>query len=322
MRVEHSRYGAITLPDFLIAGTAKSATTSLYRYLNQHPQINMSSMKESWFFSFVDNPPKFDSPGKLNVVSDLASYVRLFADAGPGQCLGDASPSYLYTHRESIRNIKAVYPAAALDELRIIIVLRNPIHRAFSQYWGFKRRNHEPLSFDEAIDDETTAERMRSNWNIFYDYVGFGRYYAQVSAFIDAFGRDRVLILLYEDIQREPIASCQRIFEFMDVDAGFVPDVTMRYNNVSGAPRLKWIVPMVRSQNPLKRRIAAPVKRALGLLPQGAKPLFFAGLDRFLFKRTEMSGESRRKLARAYADDIQQLERLIGRDLAHWRECD
>lgn len=322
MDIPHPRLGVVALPDFLLVGAAKSATTSLYHYLNQHPAIRMTSLKETWFFSFVDNPPNYQSPGVLSgVVSRVEEYTRLFAGAGAQHKLGDASPSYLYTYRDTLRNIRSIYPAPYLENLRIVISLREPVSRAYSQYWTFRRFAEEPLAFDAAVEQAVIERRLRDNWNIFYDYTGFGRYYEQVKAYLDAFGKDRVLIVLYEDIQKDPVGVCQRIFAFLGVDAGFVPEVGKRHNDVTGDPRYKWLLRIIKSKHPVKRRITAGLRRALSWLPREATG---RAVDRFalrLFKpqRKEMAPPTRARLARAFADDVRRLETLIGRDLSHWR---
>lgn len=310
------------MPDFLLVGAAKGATTSLYYYLSQHPEIRMTSIKENWFFSFVDKPPTYSSPGVLsNVVSRLEDYVKLFDGARAEQRLGDASPSYLYTYRDTIRNINSIYPPREREKLRIIISLRNPVSRAFSQYWTFKRFIHEPLSFEDAIEEGVIQKRLSDNWNIFYDYIGFGRYYEQVNAFLKAFGKDRVLIFLYDDIRKDPVGVCQSIFRFLDVDPGFVPDVGQKYNDVTGEPKRKWLLRVLISRNPVKRAIAAGVKSILLRLPQEPTRKAIDAILRRVFnlERTEMAEQTRLQLIRTFSADIQRLETLIGRDLSHWR---
>ena len=312
MKVIHKQSGEVLLPDFLLVGAAKSATSSLHSYLDQHPDIKMPSLKESWFFSFLGNPPHYTSPGVLSdVITDLDEYVKLFDGADEKQKLGDASPSYLYTYKDSIRNIKAVYPAEDLEHLKIIVSLRDPVNRAFSQYLTMKRVVHEPLDFDEAIDDEIINQRIQQQWNIFYDYTGFGRYYEQVKAYIDAFGKERVMIVLYDDICRNPVAVCQSIFSFIGVDAGFSPDVQVRHNSVTGEPRLKWLIRMIKSRNGIKRKIASCV-------PDSARDFILHNMIKPMLKKTSVSPKTRNNLIVGYREDIQNLERLIDRDLSDW----
>jgi len=317
MKVAHDELGDVLLPDFLIVGAAKGATTSLHHYLGQHPDVCMPSRKESWFFSYLDNPPCYVSPDNLDgVVSRLEDYLALFEGALPQQRLGDASPSYLYTYRETIDNIHSVYPAECLNRLRIIISLRDPTIRAWSQYRTFARTVREPLSFEEAIEPDTIEKRLSDGWNIFYDYIGFGRYYEQVKAFFDAFGEDRVLVLLYEDFEADPVAVCQSIAAFIGVDRSFTPDVAVRHNSVSGEPMLKWAARVLKSRNPLKRAIAS-------CIPKETRERILLALGARFLKQPILSDSTRDSLAREFSDDISRLETLLDRDLSGWKYvCD
>jgi len=319
MKVPHECLGQVLLPDFLLVGAAKSATSSLHYYLGQHPQVRMCAIKESWFFSFATKPPNYKSPAKLeNVVSRLDEYVKLFQGARADHCLGDASPSYLYTYRDSIRNIQSVYPPEYLEKLRIIISLREPVGRAFSQYQMFKRDMAEPLTFEEATEASTVKKRLDNNWNIFYDYAGFGDYYDQVKAYLDAFGKDRVLVVLYDDIRKDAVGVCQTIYSFLDIDSRFEPDTSMKINTITGEPRSKWLVRFIRSRNPVKRALAARLKSVLARLPRKKTQRIVISLFESLFRRTEMDESTRCKMIRAQSDDIRRLEVLINRDLSTW----
>lgn len=314
LNLRHEQVREALLPDFLVVGAAKSATTSLHVYLDQHPGIYMPAVKESWFFSYFDSPPRYAGPSSVDgVITRLEDYVRLFERADPSQKLGDASPSYLYTYEDAIRNIRSVYPSDRLGDLRIIISLREPVSRAFSQYWTFKRYEQEPLPFEQAVDEAVIARRLRENWSIFYDYTGFGRYYEQVKAYMDAFGRDKVLVVLYDDIQKNPVAVCQSIYDFIGVDSGFVPNVRVRHNSNTGEALVKWPLRVLTSRNPVKRALAAAI-------PRDIRKLILFATGKLLLKRGEMNAGVGRELMNMYSDEIDRLETLIGRDLSQWRE--
>jgi len=301
------------LPDFLLVGAAKSATSSLYFYLYQHPQITMASKKESWFFSFYNNPPHYTSPGILdNVVSELDTYLKLYDGAEANQVLGDACPSYLYTYEDTIKNIRRLYSEDALANLKIIISIREPVSRAHSQYYTFKRMVHEPLAFEQAIQEGTIKQRMRDNWNIFYDYPGFGMYSKQVEAFQQAFGKERVLVLLYDDIQADIHKVCRDIFLFLEVDPDFIVDARLKLNSIAGEPKAKWIVAGLFSRNRFKRMISA-------LIPKRLRNILIYIIVKPLLKREAMDINTRTQLSEYFKKDILKLEKLIGRDLSSWR---
>ena len=303
------------LPDFLLVGAAKSATSSLHAYLDQHPQIVMASQKESWFFSFYKKPPHYTSPGILsNVVSELEPYLKLYDGAEANQILGDACPSYLYTYEDTIRNIHQLYPEDARAKLKIIISLREPVSRAYSQFYTFKRKVQESLAFEQAIREDTVKQRMQENWNIFYDYPGFGMYSEQVAAFQQAFGKERVLVLLYEDIQADINKVCRTILSFLEVDTDFTVDDSFKHNSITGEPSVKWIVAGLFSKNRFKRMISA-------LIPKQLRMILLYIIIKPLLKREAMDVNTYKQFSEYFSNDILNLEKLIGRDLSSWRNC-
>lgn len=302
------------LPDFLLVGAAKSATSSLHYYLDQHPQISMASQKESWFFSYYDNPPHFESPGILSdVISDLENYLKLYDGAADDQVLGDACPSYLYTYEDTIRNIRRLYTSEALAKPKIIISLREPVSRAYSQYYTFKRKVQEPLPFGQAVEKSTIDRRMRENWNIFYDYLGFGMYAKQVEAFQQAFGKDRVFVLLFDDIHADLLKTCRLIFEFLEIDPGFRVDDRHKVNALAGEPRIKWLVAGLFSQNKFKRSISA-------LIPKKLREIIMFGVLKKTLRREVLDADTFQRVSQQFREDIVRLETLIDRDLSAWRK--
>ena len=187
------------VPDFMIVGAAKSGTTSLHHYLGQHPEIFMPKVKELFFFSFMDSPPNLSAndPLRGRTVHRLEDYIEHFKAAKENQIVGESCPSYLYTYKNTIRNVKTVYQEKYID-LKIIIVLRNPAERAWSHFTMKKNYEQEPLdNFKEAVGPELVDRRLKEGWNIGYDYIGFGMYYEQVKAFLEEF--PHVKLLLYDD---------------------------------------------------------------------------------------------------------------------------
>lgn len=273
----------------------------------------MASEKESWFFSFYDSPPHYDSPGILSdVVSDLENYLKLYDGAADNQIIGDACPSYLYTYEDTIRNIRRLYSSEAQEKLKIIISLREPVSRAYSQYYTFKRKVQEPLPFAQAVEKSTIDRRMRENWNIFYDYLGFGMYAKQVEAFQQAFGKERVLVLLFDDIHADLRDTCRVIFEFLEVDPDFSVDDRHKVNALAGEPRVKWLVAGLFSKNKFKRTISA-------LIPEKLRSIIIYLVLKKLLRREALDADTFQRVSRLYREDILELETLIDQDLSAWR---
>ncbi len=302
----------VLLPDFLIVGAAKSGTTLLHDYLAQHPEVCMPTQKEPRFFSFADSPPRYTSPDSLsNSITTLSEYLSLFEQADMDKMLGDASPSYLYLHQRTIGNMERFYDPDDLSRVHIIILLRQPADRAWSQYGTFARLLQEPLPYEQAIKPEIIQQRLQANWNIFYDYLGFGAYTSQVRAFINRFGRRNVSVYLFEDLTRDPIALCRSLFEIIGVDRGFVPN-ELGVRNPSGRARSKTLVKMLKASSPIKATFKMVVP---ALQRQRIREM----LAHVLLKKVAQPARLRRELTNYFSDDIDSLAELIQRDLSHWK---
>src|SRR6056297_2673206 len=179
------------LPDFLIVGASKSGTSSIYHYLNQHPEIFLSNIqKEGRYFSQMKG--NFSGPGDTRVdaaiIRNIEQYKMLFQNYNNEKAVGDISPEYLWFHERAIPLIKSVLGT----EVKIIIISRSPVERAYSGYLHFKRDTRETLSFEEALEKED--ERKQKNWIWAWQYKHSGLYYEQVKAYLDNFENTKVII--------------------------------------------------------------------------------------------------------------------------------
>ena len=280
-------------PDFFVVGAAKSGTTSLYRHLIQHPAIFMPKLKEPHFFGEWDL-----STG----VRNLEEYLDLFAGIPKEIQAGEATTSYLYS-RSAAREIKRFQPNA-----RILMVLRNPVDRAYSNYWD---QREETLSFEEALAAE--PRRIQQGWRYAYHYVEGGRYAEQVTRYLEVFGHDAVRIYLFEDLIGDADNVCRDIFSFLRVDPDHPIDVGGAYNP-SGLPRSvlfhRLLNDRLSIKEPIKKMLPINLRRSLkeSLRAANVRPA------------PQMNPDTRSRLRATFRDDILRLEQLIGRDLSHWLE--
>jgi len=190
--------------DFVICGTQKGGTTALHAYLEEHPDICMADKKEIHFF---DNEEHF-SNGK----PDYSKYHVWFSPKKSHNLLGEATPIYMYWN-ESPRRIWEYNP-----NMKLIVVLRNPIERAHS-HWNMERsKNAEHLSFLEAI--KTEQERCRvalPQQHRVYSYIDRGFYMEQLRRVWSYFTKNRVLVMKIEDLKGAPEQTLNRVSEFLEV---------------------------------------------------------------------------------------------------------
>ena len=293
------------LPNFFTVGAAKSGTTSLYQYLNQHPEVFVPEIKEPCFFSFAEKQVSFSNEVSF-FITKWHDYLNLYKKSVGFKAVGDFSTPYLYFYKETIQNIKKFIPN--YQGLKIIIILRNPIDRAFSQYMHNVRDLREKLSFEEAIKLE--EKRMAENYHFDFFYIDRGFYYRQVKAYLENF--KNVKIFLFEEYKKNVFAVLKGICEFLEIDSSPLNniDVSKKFN-VSGRPKIPFFNRILRSQNYF-------VKKVKGILPRGFKDNLIDLIFKYNLKKEEMSDEIKEYLKLLYREDVEKLSELIGRDLTGW----
>jgi hypothetical protein len=208
------------LPDYLIIGTQRGGTTSLYKYLVRHPAAAHALTKELRFFDLNYHR----GMGWYRSRFPSRPYRALLRRRGVDLVAGEASPDYLF-HPHAPRRVRK-----ALPEVRLIVLLRNPIERAYSHYWHQFRRGHETLSFDEAVAREPERldgelERMlRDPRYLGYErhhhsYLARGVYVDQLRTWMDLFPRERFLIERSEDFFEDPPLVFKRVLEYLGIPA-------------------------------------------------------------------------------------------------------
>ena len=294
-------------PHFLVVGAARAGTTSLHYYLRQHPSLFVPSRKEPCFFSFPETAPKYKHGKFAFAVHSPEKYFKLFEDAQANQVSGEISTPYLYLYEETIRNIMQYHPD--YYKLKILILLRNPVDRAFSQYMWRLRDGRETLSFEDAISKE--ADRKRKGYSFDYLYVERGMYFRQVKAYLESF--KSVKIILLDDMVRDAEGMLRVICRYLGVDEHHVFRV-LETQNTSYEPRWNLLGRLVTSENRLKFHL-------LDQLPDGWKQGIRQQFDRWNSKSKEpvlLSAETESYLRSVYREDILRLQDLIGRDLSAW----
>ena len=298
----------MTMPNFLIIGAAKAGTTSLYRYLRQHPQVCMSEVKEARFFAFHHEEERFRGPRSdwlsKGSVTSLEAYRALFKPR-PGQvAIGEASPLYLYSAR-ACALMRQLVPS-----VKIIAVLRQPADRAFSHFLDNRRSLVEPISsFEKALDAE--SQRMSERWGAPWYYRDRGYYHRQLGIYFDAFPRDQIGVWLQDDLRADTSRVSREIQAFLGIE--LVETDAIRRHNVSQTPRGLGLGRLL-SRGSAARRLG---KR---LVPGRFRSPLRGLADRTAYTRPVLQRSLRRELTEGYRTDIEALQSLINRDLSHWLE--
>ncbi len=310
-------------PNFFIAGAPKAGTTSLYSYLDQHPQIYMSPIKEPSYFASELRPKNFHPrlqprmqrevenvrqylAGPMTEkrfggpVVDWQSYLRLFQNAREGQAIGEASASYLWSPTAA-KNISDRIPGA-----KIVIILRDPAERAYSQYLQAVSEGLVRRSFHEQMRQSMKASD--GPFDVLNPLLELGLYSEQVQRYLRVFPSPNVKIYLYEDYRGNPKDTLADLFRFLSVDPSFQPDMTVRM--------MEPHVPQFVTAAYFLKRYGL-WQQAKRWSPRFLQPAFRAAAFR---KRASLglSSQDRRALQEYYREDILRLSAVLDRDLGAW----
>lgn len=291
---------SIARPNFFVLGVPKCGTTTLHQVLMAHPHIFMTNEKEPHFF---------DTDTYYN--RGLDRYLRdHFRGAAGFKARGEASPTYLRSGkaRDRIRGDLG-------KDLRFVVILRDPVKRAWSAYLQECRYGVETESFERALELEPT--RLSHDPTCAAYFLG-GLYARQLRVWFEAFPREHFLVLLTEDLAERPDSVARQVFAFLDVD----PDVEFSPpspDNVGWTPRYPRLAAALHRRDgmmgTLKRLVPYRSRQRLRKLINGWNSRPFEGAP-------TIDPAIARALRRRYCDEILAVEEIIGRDLGMWRSDD
>lgn len=295
-------------PSFLIAGVAKCGTTSLFYYLDQHPEICIPKKETFYFIADQYRDQTADKKGQREpsrIIFTKQQYETLYSKCKNG-ISGEVSTCYVYYHDQAIPKIKET-----LGDIPVIIILREPVSRLLSGYKHFQRLEKETLPLEAALQAE--AERKKKGYDFMWQYRGLGYYADAVKQYIDSFSK--VKVILMEDLQQQPLQTMQEIFRFIGVDDTFKPDTSVQYNISDPQTHNFWF------------RLVFRNKLIKPLLDPLAKKLFSDKLRRQIQHRFRKKSSAVQSLPdekiiadlkAEYREDIIRLQELIQRDLSSW----
>jgi Sulfotransferase domain len=287
--VSAAAVGTAVRPNLFVVGAPKAGTTALWRYLDHHPEIFMSKVKEPHYFS----------PDRrfTNVVRDPAAYARLFAGSGDFRYAGEASPTYL-CDPGAARRIRA-----AVGSARILVSLRDPVERAYAGYWTAVRVGVETQTFEQAVSEELAGGRD----DLFFippPHIARGFYAEQLERYLELFG-DTVLVLMLEELAHDTRAAMRRIYAWLDLDPAPA-------GSLDPAPVFPFELPRSKAA---QLALAVPGLRRLG--DRVFRGRLRERLLRLVFDREKppLDLDTRRLLREVYAPHDERLRSLLGRPL-------
>jgi hypothetical protein len=303
----------VTLPDFLLVGAPKAGTTALHVALAEHPQLAMSAIKEPKHFLVDGPPPTGGGPGDAKTYSEYvwqrADYEALWTHAEPAQLKGESTTLYLQSPAAH-RRIRAAVP-----DVKLIAVLRDPIDRAHSNWSHLRSAGLEPVS-DFARACMLGAERLAAGWGPFWGYLEVGLYGSQLDHLYSVFPREQVLLLRYRDLRESAAATLDIVCAFLGVQTGLLTRIPSE--NVTAHV----------SESPLNRRLHQLVRRLDAVdhtRPGRAVRTRTTGVATQLLQRRQQTRpaldiEDRALLLPHFSSDIDLLENVTGTSFAQWRD--
>jgi hypothetical protein len=302
------------LPTFFIAGAPKAGTTALHAALATHPGLYLSPVKEPKYYLTGGPPPDRSGqrgPGDAHSarewIWERERYLALFDAAAPGVPRGESTPFYLYDRAAHARI------AADVPDARFVLVVRDPVDRAVSNWVHLRADGLEPeADFRTAVRAE--ERRAAEGWAPFWHYRGLGRYGEQLRDLLTHVPRQQVLLLRYRQLVDSPQQTLDRVCAFLGVDEGQAHAVPPE--------NVKPYVPDGVGYRALAR--AARAGAALGAFAPprvwrlAGRPLL-AALHAGRAQRPALPVEVRREVLEPLLEDIALLEEITGESFADWR---
>ena len=300
--------------DFIGIGSAKCATTWIFKCLKEHPQICGSKIKELNYF-IADRPKGHPMHGKIeqrkkNIFDKgIESYLECFSHCPQNSIKGEFTAYYM-NNPQSAELIHRIFP-----NVKIIVCLRDPVERAHSFYWFAKNF----LGWEK---NKTFEDALKNNGEF---YIEGGKYHKQLKRYFDLFPRKNIGVFFVDDLKKDPAGFMQKIYIFLGVKNDFIAPSAFIRENFSKKTRFKTLK--------LAQDYAASIfyklteKTKLTSLTNFLKKI---GIQRIIyffdnkinakkFIKPNINEDTKEKLRNILYDDILNLEKLLSLDLSHWK---
>lgn len=296
------------LPNFIVAGFPKCGSTSLHYYLDEHPDIFLTKQKELHHFTYdllkKMEGGKDDAESQKFWVKTTKDYKKHYKEVKNERAIGDMSPSYA-NYAETIPKIKKTLG----EDVKVVILLRDPIKRAYSNYMHLVREGRETLDFYDALMAED--ERRTKRYSDFWLYTFNSTYYEKIRRMKENFRE--VLVVTFEAFIDDPEKGIREIYEFLEVDPEFVPLNLHTQFNEGGVYRENPITKFIFRQSKLKTFI----KKLIPISPR-LKKAKLKVTKKFKEETPEIPARAEDYLIKLFQDDVLKLKEEYGVRTEFW----
>lgn len=297
------------IPNLFIVGAPRAGTTTVYALLQRSPDVFTGPVKEPWTLALRDLEDRWEGPGDDGmVVRDFSIYTSLYESSKDQRYVLDASTIYLWS-RAAVDEIGSHSPDA-----KIIVCLRDPVDRAYSHYMWHRTHGVEEMSFEEAIRAE--ADREAAKWSPRWRYFALSLYADALQRYLRAFGKDRIIVVLYDNLSTAWGNEVDRLSEFLGINLDRNREHPLHLNQ-SGSPKISWIRRLVRGSTSITRLLKP-------ILPEQQRHHLRAIASRWEHQWNtgpshRVGPETRSWLLPHYIPDIERTEQVAGLQLDAWK---
>ena len=287
------------LPNFIVVGTAKAGTSFLLKYLRQHPDLLIPNSNELYFHSKLKNfSGPFDKNIKLKQKRSFKEYLKNFEAGKNKKIIGEIATEYLHSYKNSIKSIKQNIG----KDVKIVIILRNPVERTFSHYRHCVSKFQEPLNFWDSINAQSI--RNKKKWRWVYQYTEVSKYFEQVKAFKKNF--NDVHIIIYEKLDKKPKTTINSLYKFLGVRKIHFQNLNDRIN-VKFLTKNKFITLFLNFLKIFEKKIFK--KNKISDMMQNR-----------LATNIKLPIKDKKKLFKTFFNkDVEKLEKFLKLNLSHWK---
>lgn len=292
----------LILPNSILLGAQKAGTSSYFSWIAQHPEVcGPEAVKDFPFFLNDDYYQK-----------GFAYLSGFYKEYNHEPIILAGCVNYIYFSK-AIERLYNFNP-----DLKLLLVLRNPVERAFSAYQYFKMLSQETADFPSAIQREKNEKQSSYHFQTDFTYVDHGLYYKQLKILLQYFNREQLHIILFDDLKAAPEHEMKKTFAFLNINTDFTP--TLESVNPTGNARFPSINKVIFQKSAWRKKLVNMLIDPF--IPLSKRTLLknkLKSLNTSNKTSTEAIPEDMRQyLAKIYQEDVEQLSAFLNRDLSHW----